>query len=483
MRRSLALFLAVSLLAACTATGAPVRSTTTVASTTTDPAAPSAPPPADPDVDDVKDPVFDGLGDPRIDVSHYDVVVRADPGQPQIAGTATLTLAARTAKPLASFTLDLRGPVVSAAKVDGKAATVAAGDPGEITLTPSRPLEPGVVTKVVLTYAGKPSKAKFPIGGVAEGWQADDRGGWFTMSEPGGTQSWVPVNDHPSDKATWTITLDTPSHVVGVSNGRLVSRGRAGQRRRWVWETDQPMASYLVLVLVGNYDLVQRQGPADAKVVFAFPPEVSAADRKAFNELDGIVRFYSKTFGPYADDDLGAVVAPTSLGLALETQTRPLFGLDALGEPQVWALAHELAHQWFGNAVSPASWADVWLNESFATYADWLYREHTGEASIGDIAESETVESERAFAVLDPQAAREFDAAIYEGGARALQALRVTVGDTNFFKILRRWFAENTGTSVTTEDFIALAEQVSGQDLRPFVDDWLRSADQPDLPR
>jgi len=451
--------------------------------TTTTPGGPFAEP--DPDVDDVADEIFDGLGDPRIDVDHYEVVVRADPGKPGISGTATITLSATTAEPLPSFTLDLRGPKVTSATADGADADVKVEDSGEeIVVTPNEPLEPGAEAEVVLKYKGEPEQGKFPGLGVPVGWQADDEGGWFTMSEPDGTSSWVPVSEHPFDKATWTVTLDTPKDAVGVSNGRLKSKKVDGKRRSWVWDTNEPMASYLVLAAIGDYDLVDRKGPGGVRITLALPTSLPDQDRAGFDELDDIITYYEDTFGGFPDDDAGAIVVPTTLGLALEVQTRPMFGLDAVGDGEIWALAHEVAHQWYGNAVTPASWSDLWLNESFATYADWLYLDHTGEVDIEDSTGGGAGgPSGSDLAVLDPEAAATFDPAIYEGGARALHALRLTVGDKTFFEILRRWFVDNDGTSVTTDDFIVLAEKVSGDDLGTFVDAWLRSPDQPDFPK
>ncbi|HEX2578169.1 MAG TPA: M1 family metallopeptidase, partial [Aquihabitans sp.] len=409
-------------------------------------------------------------------------VVRADPGRPAVDGTATLVLGATTEEPLPSFTLDLSGPEVEEATVDGEAAEVARLDDGQVEVTPKAALDPAAEVEVVLTYGGVPDVGRFPGLGVPVGWQPDDVGGWFAMSEPDGTATWVPVNDHPSDKATWTITLDTPADAVGVANGRLLERDAGDDgRRRWVWETDEPMASYLVFVAVGDYELEERSGPGGTRVLFAFPSDLPADDRRAFDELDAILTFFTETFGPYPDDDAGAVVVPSDLGLALETQTRPLFGLDATGEDEVWALAHELAHQWFGNAVTPEGWDDLWLNEGFATYADWLYIDHVGDATIDEMA---TDASDRGvdLAVLDPKAAGTFDNAVYEGGALVLHALRRTIGDDDFFELLRRWYGDHRGSNATTEDLVALAEEVSGDELDAFFQAWLRSPDQPELP-
>jgi aminopeptidase N len=459
--------------------------TTTGGPTTTDPGDGPRP---DAAADDIPDDTYPGLGDPRIDVDHYDVVVRSDPEEPTITGTATLTLAPRTAGPLASFTLDLRGPRVTEATVDGRPATVrpAPGDGAEITITPARPLQPGRDAEVVIRYAGRPRPTNTASLGLPIGWQSDDEGGTFALSEPDGTASWVPVNDHPSDKATWTITLDTGKGLTGIANGRLRSSATTkGGRRRWVWEQDRPMASYLALVAVGRYDLVRRPGPAGSAVVFAFPDTLGPAARKAFDELDPILEYFAATFGPYPDDDAGAIVVPTSLGVALENQTRPLFGLDAVDGDQIWALAHELAHQWFGDAVSISQWHDLWLNEGFATYADWLYLDHTGEVPMAELAE-EAHRNDRGtsnLAILDPRAAASFDPLIYERGALTLHALRLTVGDEDFFAILRSWFRQHTAANATSADFIELVVQVGGPEAGALVDRWLHAVDLPALPR
>lgn len=439
-----------------------------------------ADPGIDPTVDDVADEVFDGLGDPRIDVAHYAVTLRADPGDPTVSGTVTLTLSATTAEALQSFTLDLAGPTVTEATVAGRKAKVTMAGDGEIELIPATPLDPGVATDVVITYRGQPEPRTFPRLGVPVGWQADNADGWFTMSEPDGTATWVPVSDHPADKATWTITLDTPADAVGVANGRLRSHREQAGRTRWVWDTDQPMASYLVFAGVGAYDLIERDGPGDTRAVFAFPPDLPDDRRAAFDEHDDILAFYAEQFGGYPDDDTGAIVVDTDLSLALETQTRPLFGLDGVGGEFVPALAHELAHQWFGNAVSPKRWEDLWLNEGFAAYADWLWQDHIDDADIAELAEDAAGAGN--LAVTDPEAAAEFRPVVYEGGARALYALRLTVGDEIFTEILRQWFATYDGANAATADFVQLAQDVSGEDLGAFFEEWIHQPGQPDLP-
>ena len=436
---------------------------------------------------DVPDRTFPGLGDPRIDVSSYDVAVRADPGKKEIRGRVVIKLQPVGPRDLPQFTLDLRGPKVTTTLVDGKVARTAV-DGHQIIITPGKPVAAGRPHTVVIRYGGVPDQATFPALNIPVGWQPDEHGGWFTMSEPDGTSTWVPVSDHPSDKAVWKVSLDTPAGVTGVSNGRLLSHATKAGRTTWIWEEPQQMAPYLVLAAVGDFDLVQRT-VGTRHDTFAFPKDLSAGKRASFDALDDILDYYAETFGPlpgsesHAGQNAGAIVVDFNLGVALETQTRPLFGTDSVRENDAGALAHELGHQWFGDNVSLADWPDLWLNEGFATYADWLYRDHSGKAKIDDIAEETAKEyANVGLTVRDPTAAGTFDLVVYNRGALTLHALRKTVGDTHFFQILRQWTSQYAGRSATTADFVALSSKVSGRNLTGFFHDWLDKAPQPKLP-
>lgn len=493
MRRRLAGALVACLaLASCSIAGggsdagsAPRRTTSTIdrdRTTTTVDDAPAAP--GDPLPGDVPDRTFPGLGDPRIDVTHYGVTLRAAPGEDRISGTVELDLRPRTKEPLGSFTLDLRGPKVTMAGVDGVRAE-ATTSKGQVTITPSAPIEPGTDAVVRLEYQGVPDQSEFPGWGMPVGWQVDDEGGWFAMSEPDGTATWVPVNDHPSDKASWTIRIQVPKGVTAIANGRLQGgkpKRIEGDRDQWTWVEKEPMASYLVLVAIGDYDLVTSKH-GDVEVVRAFPTSMDEEDRAAFDPIEDILDFFSAQFGAYPNDDAGAIVVPAELGLALESQTRPLFGTDGIAGDAAPALPHEIAHQWFGDAISPATWTDVWLNEGFATYADWMWDEHEGVRTVDEQAER-TARAGPAddAAVHSPESAGAFSTSVYEGGAVALHALRRTVGDDVFFRIVRRWVAEQQGRSATTADFVALASEESGRDLSGFFDRWLEQSPQPALP-
>jgi len=343
---------------------------------------------------------------------------------------------------------------------------------------PAEPLEPGTDVDVTLAYAGTPDTGSFPAGFARVGWQPDDAGGWFSMAEPDGTSTWVPSNDHPSDKATWSFTLDTPTDWTGVANGRLVSRERAGDRIEWRWELDRPIPSYTVVVAVGDYRLEERTGPDGLRIVDAIATGAPAHLDEVAARQDEVIEYFTSRFGPYPFEDAGVLVVDAELSVALETATRPLFDRYGLE----WALAHEIAHQWYGDSVTPTTFEHLWLNEGFATYADWLYEDERGTTPLDDDIIFSGGGSGGGGAITDPDEARTFAETIYTGGATALHALRRRVGDDAFFDLLARWADEHRYANADTNDLLALAEEVTGQDLDGWRRDWLDAPDRPDHP-
>jgi aminopeptidase N len=426
------------------------------------------------------DPYFAGLGNGGYDVSHYELAIDVDTERNVIDADASIT--ARAGVDLASFSLDLRSLEVTAVEVDGIPAEFA-HEGAELIITPRAAIGNGAGFVVDVEYRGQPTaSADSPLGDT--GWQSSGNVTWV-MGQPNGASTWFPANDHPSDKATYQVEVTAPETLTAVSNGTLRSSVPDGSgRRAWVWEMEQPMATYLATVVIDEFELTSGSPVAGTAIRDAVPvtqvgsPELDGlADRHA-----AMLAHFETLFGPYPFDAYGVVVVDEALGLALETQSISMLGTGISSDLY---LSHELAHQWFGNSVTPRSWQDIWLNEGFATYAQWRWSDHAGDLPIDQAASTAHTDASASGARIDlrdPGPSRMFDTEIYSRGALALYALGRTVGEDVLVDILREWVGRYRYGNATTDDFIMLAEEVSGEQLDTFFDDWLAAAPPPPLP-
>ena len=326
---------------------------------------------------------------------------------------------------------------------------------------------------MAVTYQGVPGGGRLPTWDLPLGW-IRTAGGSFTIDEPDGAHSWFPANDHPSDKATFTFHVTVPTGTVAVANGTLESTTTAGGKDTWTWSAAEPMATYLAVVAVGDYRFEDTVGPHGLPVRHAYLAGAAAAVAPCLAHTLPMIESFEAHFGPYPFATFGLLVADSTPGLAMETQTRPIFSaVDFNGGCPDGIVAHELAHQWFGDAVSPARWQDIWLNEGFATYAQWMWETGDDAAQMDARAATARAALAAAGSSLPPvgRATREqlFGPQAYDGGASVLHALRREVGDGTFFAILRQWVVDHRDESATTEDFIATASAVAGRDLGPFL--------------
>ncbi|MGW9434925.1 M1 family metallopeptidase [Streptomyces sp. NPDC055607] len=428
----------------------------------------------------LRDPYFPKLGNGGYDVGHYALSLAYDPDTGRLDGTAEIT--ARATQDLSAFNLDLSGLTVGGASVDGvPAAYNRAG--GELTLRPREEIRKGAEFRATVTYAGVPEPL-VDADGSEEGWlRDDDGGGVVAVGEPAGSTTWFPGNHHPSDKAAYDIALTVPAGTDAFANGAGTERRMEEDGRvTTVWHTSEPMASYLATVAIGRYETGTATALGTVPVLTAAEPEVAAESAALRAEIPAVLARQVRRFGPYPFSAAGAVVTEDgTLGYALETQTRPVFPASSFDRT---TLVHELAHQWFGNSVTPATWRDLWLNEGFATYAEWLYAEEYGDVPARTAFERAFREKANwAFPPAAPPAAGNlFDPPVYQRGAMVLHKLRETVGDETFDEILRGWPEERRHANATTADFTAYAEETAGEDLDDLWDVWLYGDERPDGP-
>jgi len=426
----------------------------------------------------IGDPVVPGGGNGGYDVQHYDLDLHVTPrAKPSLAATATITAVATQA--LSRFGLDLTGLDVAKVTVDG-APAASRRVPGKLVITPARPIAQGRFT-VAVTYSGTPVEVNDRLLG-RYGWiRTGD--GTFVGAEPDGAHTWFPSNDHPQDKATFGFRVTVPKGLTAVANGRLTGTTAAGNTVTYTWRERDPMATYLAMVDVGRFRVRSGRTPGGVPVYVAADPSVDAKGLDSFyDQTVKVTDAWASLFGPYPFDSTGGVIDDAPVQFALETQTRPEYVPSMAAIPTV--VAHELSHQWFGDSVSVKRWNDIWLNEGFATYAEWLWDEREGSGETVQRAFDDRYAQRRSADLWNVPPAKPgrsalFGRSVYERGAMTLQALRKKVGDQRFFTILRTWTAEHRNGNATTPEFIALAQRVSGMDLRHLFQVWLYDRGRP----
>jgi len=426
------------------------------------------------------DPLYPALGNGGYDVAHYTIVLDVDVDSNTIRGRTTI--AATALADLATFNLDLVGLTVDAVTINAEAASYVR-DGQELVIRPNAPIAAGKAMTIAISYAGQPQPVVdpgVPFNGV--GWLHYDEIGSYVLSEPSGAMSWFPNNNHPTDKATYSFEITVPETYVVAANGLLEQIVERNGSHTYYWEARDPMASYLATVNVARFEMLEERGPNDLPIINFFPPDRSTRMERNFAETSEMIAHFSRLIGPFPFESYGAIVMEVPLGGALETQTRSIFGRSATIE---MIIAHELAHQWFGNNVSPATWRDLWLNEGFATYFQHLWTEHTkGETVFAATMRGSHVGARNSQMPppADPPLENLFGPSVYVRGSLTLHALRLTVGDDQFWEILQTYYTRYQGGNAGTADFIAVAEEVSGEDLTAFFDAWLYGDEVPDLP-
>jgi aminopeptidase N len=302
-----------------------------------------------------------------------------------------------------------------------------------------------------------------------------------------------PCNDDPRDKALYRFVLDVPAGTAAVANGSLVGRSQQGGRSVWTYTTRDPVATELVQIAVGRFALPRRTGPHGLPLRDAVPARLAAAVAPALAQTPSQVAWMEGKVGPFPFESYGLLLTELRLRFALETQTLSLFpaswfvGAHRFPERAVApVMVHELAHQWFGDSVSPASWSDVWLNEGHATWYEALYADERGWASLEQrmrIAYGNADQWRARFGpVARPRATNVFNPGVYDGGALVLYALRQTIGPAAFGELERQWVARYRNGVAGTAQFVALASQVAGRDLAPLLDAWLYGSRTPPMP-
>jgi aminopeptidase N len=433
------------------------------------------------------------------DVIHYDLTI--DVGDSTVAGTVVVGARALT-DGLTEVVLDLRDELtVSAVASPTHGIATSTHANHQVTLTLATAVAAGDSFAVSVTYAGQPPAVEDDVEGLPVTFTthgSEDDGTLapliYTISVTNRAHAWWPCKDVLTDKATIDVAVTVAPGLVAVSNGALTGMETLpDERRTYHWSHGHPIATYLVSLAISNYVVLEDtatiqvgENSAEVPLRWYVYPEDQADAEADFSRVDTALEFFSSIFGPYPYWDEKYAMAAVSFGGGMEHQTCTSLGAQfILGNRRYeWIFVHELAHQWFGDAVGLADWRDVWLNEGFATYAEALWVEHqSGAAAYRDyVAGYDPFPPPEGSGfrgtVYDPEPL--FGTTPYDKGACILHMLRSLIGDDAFFATLRAYADRSQGlTTVVTDDFRAVAEEMSGQDLTGFFDQWLNYVDRP----
>lgn len=465
------------------------------------------------------DPMFPNVGNGGYDALDYEVTIAWSPTgfangvATGVFDEASTLMTARAIEPLKSFSMDFEGLTVDSVEVNGQPATWTRDIDADaikykLIVTPATPVEGEF--SVMVKYHGVP-QYHTDADGSQEGWSGTNDGAML-LGQPIGMMTAFPHNNTPGDKATYRIEVDAPSistDINGVSaptevasNGELVAKipRPDGSRTTWVWYQQEQMASELVVIGIGRYELVEgsvtlsdgRVIPSLSYIDFGYTDAQKTTVRNRIAQLQPITQNLEKLFGPYPGNSTGVIVksVPGAINYALETQDRSFF--PSVNSVNGNTLIHELVHQWYGNNVAPRTWTDIWMGEGMATWAPTYY--NTTEGFGANAARSEqtyfTSWNNKAASSADwsiapggqTDSAELYSYQTYTRGAQFWAALRVAIGDEPFFALIRQWQTDNGGTSRTGAELMALAEKLSGRDLDAFWSDWILEPGKPAWP-
>lgn len=428
------------------------------------------------------DPYLPQNGNIGYRVSRYELDLEYKVTANRLAGTATITATAMSG--LDRFSLDMSGALkVDRVSVNGKRVAKFTHRAGKLVITLAAPIRSGAAFEVTVKYGGTPRPVRGPWGEV--GWEELSEGA-LVASQPNGAASWFPCDDHPSSKAAYQISLTTDSPFYALANGRLLRKRAKAAQTTWVYEQVEPMATYLATIAVGPY--VRIPVPSDAVPIHAvLPPRLRNEFAIDFGRQGQIMAAFVDMFGPYPFPEYTVVITGDPLEIPIEAQGISTFGANHCDgtRDSERLVAHELAHQWFGNSLTLSRWKDIWLHEGFACYAEWLWSERSGGPSADECARKHydhLVDSCHTGTLADPGPDQMFDDWVYKRGALTLHAIRIRLGDTVFFTLLRDWCRDHRYSSITTDEFVDFVGHYSSESLRPLFTAWLFTAGLPDYP-
>ncbi|MBU0640366.1 MAG: thrombospondin type 3 repeat-containing protein [Planctomycetes bacterium] len=414
------------------------------------------------------------------DVLHYDLELEVDPGSEWLGGTNVITVRSQR-DGLATFQFQLDAVfAITDVTVNGTPAVWNRVDSVTVEVTLDQAYNAGAQFDLAITYNGSP---------VSRGWgsiEFTEHGNGqplvATLSQPWWAYTWWPVKDDNTDKATADLAFTVPDNLVVASNGVLVAEEDLGAQKRYRWSTAYQTAPYLFCFGAANYHrYVETYGGTGGTMpveFYVFPEDDTPSHRNDWLETLTMIDVFGQKYGdyPFIDEKYGMYQFPFGGGMEHQTMT---------GQYKFWGgwdyiTAHELAHQWWGDMITCATWHDIWLNEGFAVYSEAIWYENKP-GSSGKPALFKAMSNRRpgrvddsvyVYDISDAGRVFSYDFTYLKAGW-VLHQLRHVMGDAAFFELIEAYRAAFAYGTATTEDFIAVAESVYGGELAWFFDEWV----------
>lgn len=418
--------------------------------------------------------------DPNIDVQNYTLDLQVNPEQNQLNATASIQL--KTTQAVGSINLALYGLKVSSIK-QGSTPLKFNQQTRKVTIQLGKAVPRNTSITLDIAYSGIPKPVLEP-GETYEdgiGWKKH-KNGIFVLNEPNAAMTWFPCNDHPSDKATFRVSITVPSKYMAVFNGTAQGSKNTGNQTTYTYQSFEPMATYLTTVHINQYNIERSTLNGGVQVRNYRPVGISKTFQAAeLARLPEMMRFMEGWVGPYPFKEYGVIFTEFPTPYALETQTLSTFPNRTLKD---WGFLHEFSHQWFGNSITPKTWSDLWLNEGFATFFQDLYQ-YPKEADLK--AFLKTRHARNKTQQMKPPFIKErtelFSQRAYQRGALVLHALRYRLGDAEFRRMVKVYYNTHKFGNVSSDDFIQTVVKASGKpELKAFLEGWIYGRVVPDFP-